>query len=96
MQVIEVCRIVKASIAVKRARFSALVPSEIKRAINGTIEPNKREAEAVEARSVLDLRYGAAFTRFQTLLLQVCGLVRSISSSLPPCDICMGDEQGVT
>jgi DNA topoisomerase III len=67
----EVCRSVKASIQVKRARFSALVSSEIKRAINHTIEPNKREADAVEARSVLDLRYGAAFTRFQTLLLQV-------------------------
>jgi DNA topoisomerase III len=60
----------KQSIAVKRARFSALVPTEIKKAINQTVPPNKREADAVEARSILDLRSGAAFTRFQTLLLQ--------------------------
>jgi DNA topoisomerase len=70
LQVMEICREVKRSIAVKRARFSALVPTEIKRAINTTVAPNKREADAVEARSVLDLRSGAAFTRFQTLLLQ--------------------------
>ena len=70
MQVMEICKKVKASIGVKRARFSALVPTEIKQAINTTVEPNKREADAVEARSLLDLRSGAAFTRFQTLLLQ--------------------------
>lgn len=66
----EICKEVKQSIGVKRARFSALVPTEIKRAINTTVQPNKREADAVEARSILDLRSGAAFTRFQTLLLQ--------------------------
>jgi DNA topoisomerase III len=68
--VLEICRHAKQSIAVKRARFSALVPSEIKKAINRTVAPNKKEADAVEARSILDLRSGAAFTRFQTLLLQ--------------------------
>lgn len=46
------------------------MPGEIKRAINTTVAPNKREADAVEARSMLDLRSGAAFTRYQTLLLQ--------------------------
>lgn len=70
VQVIDICKQVKQTIAVKRARFSALVPSEIKKAINGTVPPNKKEADAVEARSILDLRSGAAFTRFQTLLLQ--------------------------
>lgn len=66
----EICKNVKRTIGVKRARFSALVPSEIKGAINNTVAPNKREADAVEARSILDLRSGAAFTRYQTLLLQ--------------------------
>jgi DNA topoisomerase III len=68
--VLDICRAAKPSIGVKRARFSALVPSEIRKAINQTVDPNKREADAVEARSILDLRSGAAFTRFQTLLLQ--------------------------
>lgn len=66
----EICKSIKRTIPVKRARFSALVPSEIKSAINNTVAPNKREADAVEARSILDLRSGAAFTRYQTLLLQ--------------------------
>eukprot|EP00892_Ulva_mutabilis_P010500 jgi/Ulvmu1/7822/UM004_0051.1 len=69
-EVMELCHGVKRSLAVKRARFSALVPTEIKQAINNTVAPNKREADAVEARSILDLRSGAAFTRYQTLLLQ--------------------------
>ena len=67
---IDICKGIKQSLNVKRARFSALVPSEIKKAINRTVPPNKKEADAVEARSILDLRSGAAFTRFQTLLLQ--------------------------
>lgn len=70
MQVMEICREVKQTIQVKRARFSALVPGPIRTAVNNLVNPNKREADAVEARSVLDLRSGAAFTRFQTLLLQ--------------------------
>ena len=70
VQVMEVCKSVKQSIAVKRAKFSALVPHEIKHSINNLRAPNKREADAVEARSILDLRSGAAFTRYQTLLLQ--------------------------
>ena len=70
MQVIDVCRSVHATLTVKRARFSALVPNAIRQSINNVRDPNKREADAVEARSILDLRSGAAFTRFQTLLLQ--------------------------
>lgn len=75
-QVLELCRSVKQTIAVKRARFSALVAGEIRNAINATVPPNRREADAVEARSILDLRSGAAFTRFQTNLLAVRTLHR--------------------
>ena len=36
----------------------------------GACEPDRRQAEACDARSELDLRVGAAFTRFQTFRLQ--------------------------
>lgn len=40
------------------------------RAINNLARPNKNISDAVEARSELDLRIGAAFTRFQTMRLR--------------------------
>src|SRR5690606_969387 len=39
-------------------------------AINNLVSPNKRDSDAVEARSEIDLRIGAAFTRFQTIRLK--------------------------
>ncbi|CAE6516714.1 unnamed protein product [Rhizoctonia solani] len=65
-----VCLRANPRIRVKRARFSAIIPVQIHRAAQNPVELDRAQAEAVEARILLDLRYGAAFTRMQTLTLQ--------------------------
>lgn len=53
-----------------RAKFSTVLPGEIKRALRTLGRINEHFVQAVQARSEHDLRVGAAFTRFQTLRLQ--------------------------
>ena len=53
-----------------RAKFSTVLPQEIKRALRSLGRVNEHFVQAVQARSEHDLRVGAAFTRFQTLRLQ--------------------------
>jgi DNA topoisomerase III len=53
-----------------RARFSTVLDVEIRRALSSLGRLNDHFVQAVNARSELDLRTGAAFTRFQTLRLQ--------------------------
>lgn len=55
---------------IKRARFSALIERDLHRALSTLQPPNADESAAVDARQELDLRIGASFTRFQSLLLQ--------------------------
>lgn len=69
-EVLEVCKEVNPGIHVKRARFSALIHSDIFRAVNNLVAPNENESLAVDARQEIDLRIGSSFTRLQTLLLQ--------------------------
>lgn len=69
-EVIDVCQAVNSRLQIKRARFSALIPQDLHRAVNNLVAPNLNEALAVDARQEIDLRIGASFTRFQTLLLQ--------------------------
>eukprot|EP00934_Nitzschia_sp_Nitz4_P004207 Nitzschia sp. Nitz4//scaffold51_size120721//6573//9592//NITZ4_003714-RA/size120721-snap-gene-0.31-mRNA-1//-1//CDS//3329553823//4197//frame0 len=53
-----------------RARFSTVLDAEIRRALQHLGRINPWFVQAVQARSQLDLRVGAAFTRFQTLRLR--------------------------
>ena len=53
-----------------RAKFSSLAPSELRKAFAKPGRPDKNQSDAVEARKVLDLKVGVAFTRFQTLFFK--------------------------
>jgi len=68
-QIIEVCQSVNRNIRVFRAQFSEITPQSVNNAIQRLAQPNPLVSEAVEVRKELDLRIGAAFTRFQTLRL---------------------------
>jgi DNA topoisomerase-3 len=65
-EVVDVCRKKKASLDLYRAVFSSVDKQSIQQAWRTLQRPDKRKADAVAARSELDLRAGAAFTRFQT------------------------------
>lgn len=84
-EVVQVVKQIKPNIPFLRAHFSAVIPQEIHRALTTLTEPNIYDSLAVDARMELDLRIGAAFTRFQTLRLQnrFGGLSESVISYGP-------------
>ncbi|XP_020670289.3 DNA topoisomerase 3-alpha [Pogona vitticeps] len=69
-EIIQVCKAVKPSLQVFRARFSEITPNAIRAACQNLTQPDQNISDAVDVRQELDLRIGAAFTRFQTLRLQ--------------------------
>ncbi|XP_059220855.1 DNA topoisomerase 3-alpha [Stomoxys calcitrans] len=69
-EIIDVCRAVKPNIVVYRAIFSEITSASVRRALQNLNIPDKRQSEAVDVRTELDLRTGAAITRFQTMRLQ--------------------------
>uniref|UniRef100_A0A2K6WF35 DNA topoisomerase n=1 Tax=Onchocerca volvulus TaxID=6282 RepID=A0A2K6WF35_ONCVO len=69
-EVVTVCTQVKRNLDVYRARFSEITNTAINRALNNLVRLDQRLIDAVECRSELDLRIGAAFTRLQTLHLR--------------------------
>ncbi|WJZ86516.1 hypothetical protein VitviT2T_005963 [Vitis vinifera] len=69
-EVLEVCAQVNRHIDVWRARFSALIDREIHESVQNLVRPNQLFADAVDVRQEIDLRIGASFTRFQTMLLR--------------------------
>ncbi|XP_060116558.1 LOW QUALITY PROTEIN: DNA topoisomerase 3-alpha [Heteronotia binoei] len=69
-EIIDVCKAVKPSLQVFRARFSEITPRAIRSACENLAQPDQNVSDAVDVRQELDLRIGASFTRFQTLRLQ--------------------------
>lgn len=69
-EIIHVCKAVKPNLQVLRARFSEITPHAVRAACENLTEPDQKVSDAVDVRQELDLRIGAAFTRFQTLRLQ--------------------------
>ncbi|KAF3440617.1 hypothetical protein FNV43_RR18901 [Rhamnella rubrinervis] len=90
-EVIQVCTAVNSRLTIKRARFSALIDREIHQAVQNLVQPNKLFADAVDARQEIDLRIGASFTRFQTMLLRDAFIIdaaaddRNLVLSYGPC-----------
>ncbi|XP_011011406.1 PREDICTED: DNA topoisomerase 3-alpha-like isoform X1 [Populus euphratica] len=69
-EVMTVCKGVNRNLTIRRARFSALIERDIHEAAQNLIAPNQWFSDAVDARQEIDLRIGASFTRFQTMLLR--------------------------
>ncbi|KAJ3413012.1 hypothetical protein HDV05_008603 [Chytridiales sp. JEL 0842] len=68
--VMRLCQSANARLIVKRARFSVIQPREINQAWTNLGVIDMLQAAAVDVRMELDLRIGAAFSRFQTLGLR--------------------------
>ncbi|GMH10402.1 hypothetical protein Nepgr_012243 [Nepenthes gracilis] len=69
-EVVQVCTEGNHQLNIWRARFSALTDREIHEAVQNLVRPNQLFADAVDVRQEIDLRIGASFTRFQTMLLR--------------------------
>ena len=70
MEIVSVCRAIKPGLRVLRAKFSEITRVSIERAMRGLVNVEENVSAAVDCRQELDLRIGAAFTRFQTMRLQ--------------------------
>ncbi|RYH14326.1 type IA DNA topoisomerase [archaeon] len=69
-EVIKVCMEANPRLDVFRARFSSLQTGDVLPTVANPARPNKNQSDAVDCRQEIDLRIGAAFTRFQTLRLR--------------------------
>lgn len=72
------------NVPIERARFSSLSPKEVKKAFESLIDPDYNMAMAAETRQILDLKMGAAFTRFVTLSVRERARTKDILS-IGPC-----------
>lgn len=71
-EIVRLAQSVNPRIVVKRAMFNNIQRDHVVRAAHRPVDLDFKQAAAVDARTEIDLRIGAAFTRFQTLLLQSC------------------------
>ncbi|KAK6150821.1 hypothetical protein DH2020_015753 [Rehmannia glutinosa] len=75
-EVVEVCTRANRNLNIWRARLSALIDREIHYSVQHLVRPNQLFSDAVDVDKNLnvmqeiDLRIGASFTRFQTMLLR--------------------------
>ena len=69
-EVVEHCQAVNKNIRVFRAHFSALIERDLFKAVGQLGRIDYKMADAVNARTEIDLRLGAVFTRWMTLRLQ--------------------------
>ncbi|KAK2464337.1 hypothetical protein APHAL10511_003794 [Amanita phalloides] len=69
-EIVRACKKTKPNIPVSRARFSAIIAQQIHNAAQHPVDLDQAQVDAVEARILLDLKIGSAFTRMQTLTLQ--------------------------
>lgn len=69
-EIIDVVKSVKPNIPVYRAKFSEITAPSVRRALANLEAPDQLQSDAVDVRSELDLRIGAAFTRYQSIRLQ--------------------------
>ncbi|KAF8329298.1 DNA topoisomerase [Amanita rubescens] len=86
-EIVQACKKGKPNIAVSRARFSAIIAQQIHNAAQHPVNLDEAQAKAVEARILLDLKIGSAFTRLQTLTLQsqIAQLAEAGVISYGPC-----------
>lgn len=69
-EIIRVCSNVNSRLRILRAKFSEITPRAMDICIRNLVEPDENVSKAVDIRRELDLRFGSAFTRFQTYLLR--------------------------
>src|SRR5881296_1348037 len=78
VEALETLRHQHPNLPARRARFSAMTTSEVRRAFENLVEPDWALAEAAAARQRIDLAWGAVLTRFLTL---ECGSGRQVLSA---------------
>jgi len=78
VEALETLRNRRPDLPARRARFSAMTSTEIRRAFHDLTDPDWRLAEAAAARQRIDLAWGAVLTRFLTAR---CGTGRQVLSA---------------
>lgn len=70
---VEILDLLPKNVEIKRARFSAITPNEIKKAFENLEEIDFNLAKSAEARQYIDLIWGASLTRFISLASEQLG-----------------------